>query len=109
MLASESGVADDGVAVDLDQPSGGPDSVSLVEVFQEGECLLRGQLRAEEGGSLAFGEASLATPTVEEATLLVLAIASTNGEVSTITLAESRTLFIEATESGQVVGHGGSR
>jgi hypothetical protein len=99
VLAGQSGVADHGVAVHLHQASGGPDAVAFGQVLEDRDGLLLGQLRAEQGRPLAFGEAVLAGAAVEQPALLVLAVAGADGQVSEPALAVIRTLLVHAAEA----------
>jgi len=44
-------------------------------MLQDRNHLLRGQMRSEEGGALAFGKSVLADVAVKEAVLLLFAVA----------------------------------
>jgi hypothetical protein len=46
VLARGTGEPDDGVAVDADEPPGGADAAALVEMLEDRECLLFGQVAA---------------------------------------------------------------
>ena len=106
VLAGEPGVADHGVAVHLHQPGGGADAVAFGEVLEDRGGLLLGQLRAEEGRPLAFGEPSLAAAAVEQPPELVLAVEGADGQVIAASLAVVGALGVQAAEARQVLGHG---
>ena len=106
MLSGGAGQSDDGVAVDADEASGGADAAALVEVLEDGEGLLLGEVAAVQRRALAFGEAGPAGVAVELAELLVLAVAAADREVAGVASAVERTVGILAAEAGEVV-HGG--
>ena len=105
MLPGGAGEPDDGVAVDADEPPGGADAAALVEVIEDGEVLLLGEMAAVERRALALGEAGAAIVAVELSELLVLTEASADGEVAGATSAVERAVGVLAAEAGEVV-HG---
>jgi hypothetical protein len=60
VVAGQPAVADDRVAVHLHQPGGGAGAVALGLVLEDRRRLFLGQLGAEQGRPLAFGEPGLA-------------------------------------------------
>jgi hypothetical protein len=87
MVPGGAGQSDDGVAMDADEPPGGADAAPLVEVFEHREGLLLGQMAAVQRGALALGEAGAAGVAVEQAELLLLAVAAADREVAGVTFA----------------------
>jgi hypothetical protein len=105
MVAGLAGVAGHRVAVDPHQAFGLADAAPLGEVLQDGGGLLPGQMRPEQRGALAFGEAIAAGTASQEADRGVLAIATGDGEVFAASEAVIGTSGIQAAESREVV-HG---
>ena len=105
MLSGDAGQSDDGVGIDADQASCGPDATTLVEVLEYGEGLLLGEVAVEEGRALALGEAVLAGLAVEEADVVELAVAGADREVAGIASAVEGAVSVLATEAGEIV-HG---
>jgi hypothetical protein len=75
------GVADDRVFIDPDEASGLPDAATILQVLENGKGSVVSQACPEPGRALAFGEASLAGATREQAAS-VLAIAETDAEIT---------------------------
>jgi hypothetical protein len=105
VVAGLAGVAGHGVAVDPHQAFGLANSASLGEVLQDGGGLFLGQMRTEQRGPLAFGEAIAAGAASEEADRGVVAVATGDGEVFAAADAVIGTSGIQAAESSEVV-HG---
>jgi hypothetical protein len=105
VAAGLAGVAGHGVAVDPHQAFGLADAAPLLEVLEDGGGLLLGQVRTEQRGALAFGEAIAAGSASEEADRGVLAVATCDGEVFAAPDAVIGTSGIQAAESREVV-HG---
>jgi hypothetical protein len=105
VLAGDTGEPDDGVAVDADEPSGGTDAAPLVEVFEDREGLLRGQVAAVQRRALALGEAGPANVAVKLSELLVLSESAADREVSGVAPAVERAVGVLAAEGCEVV-HG---
>ena len=108
MFADHSAVADHRVAVHADQPSGGPHPVAIGQVFDQLDGLLLGQARSEERSALAFGEAVLAGPAVEEPMLLGLAVAGADRQIADAPLAVVGAIRVLAAEAGQILPGGAS-
>jgi hypothetical protein len=87
MLSGRAGQSDDGIAVDADEPPGGADAAPLVEVFEHREGLPLGQMAAVQRRALALREAGAAGVAVEQAELLLLAVAAADREVAGVTFA----------------------
>ena len=94
--------------MDTDEASGGPDAATLVEVVQDGEGLVLGQMGVEQGRALALGEAVLAGLAVEQADVVEFAVAGADGEVAGVTETVGGTVGILAAEASEVV-HAGDR
>jgi hypothetical protein len=105
MLSSPFRQADDRIGVDVDEASGLSDAAALGEVLEHGAGLLLGQMGLEQGRALALGEAVFAGLAGEQADGIVLAVASTNGEVSGVALAVKRAIGSLACEAREIV-HG---
>jgi hypothetical protein len=105
MVAGLAGVAGHRVAVDPHQAFGLADATPLLEVLEDGGGLLPGQMRTEQGGASAFGEAIAAGAASEEADRGVLAVATGDGEVFAAADAVIGTSGIQAAESREVI-HG---
>jgi hypothetical protein len=82
MLTGDAGQATDRVLIDADQAAGGADAAALVEVPEDGEGLLLGEMAVEQGRPLALGEAALTRPAVEQADVVPLAVAGADREVA---------------------------
>jgi len=107
VLASEYGQPDHGVLVDPDQAAGLADATALLEMLEDGEGFVLGELGAIQRSALAFGEAFLAGATGQDAALLVGPIAEAHPEVVEATAAVVGAVGVLAAEVFQVV-HGGS-
>lgn len=105
VLAGHLRQAGDGVAVDVDQAPGLSDAAALGEVLEDGAGLLLGQVGLEQGRALALGEAVFAGLAVEQADVVVLAVAAADGEVCGVAPAVEGAIGILATEAREVV-HG---
>jgi hypothetical protein len=95
------GVADDRVFIDTDQARGLPDAAAVVEVAEDGEGLVVGQARAEQGGPFALGEPVLAGAANEHAALVV-AVAEGDAEVASTTQAVVGTVGVLTAEKLKV-------
>jgi hypothetical protein len=98
----------DGIAVDADQPGGRSDAPAFEEVGQDVVGLLGWEVGVEQGRALAFGEAGLAGVAVEQAELILFAVAGADREVSGVALAVARAVGVLAAEACEVV-HGSDR
>jgi hypothetical protein len=107
VLAGQSAVADDRVAIHLHQPRGGADAVPLGQVLENRQGLLLSQLRPEQGRPLALGGPRLTRAAVEHPALLVLAVTRADGQVADPPLAVVGAPLVLATEAGQILRHGG--
>ena len=103
MLTGGAGQADDGVAMDADEPSGLADAVALGQVLQDRDGDRLGEMAAVQRSALAFGEAGPAGVAVELAELLVLAVAAADREVAGVASARVGTVGILAAEACKVV------
>ncbi len=91
--------------MDADEAAGLPGAVALAEVIEHRTGFILGQVGAEEWSALAFGEAVLTNPAVEEADVFVLAEAAADGEVGRIPTAVEGAVGIQTAEARKVV-HG---
>jgi hypothetical protein len=105
MLTGHACQADDGIAVDADQASGGPDPAVLGEVVEHGEGLVRVQMAVEQGRALALGEAVFAGVAVEQSDMIVLAVAAAGREISGVASAVECAPGVLAAEACEIV-HG---
>jgi hypothetical protein len=105
VVAGLAGVASHGVAVDTHQAFGLADTAPLGEMLQDGDGLLLGQMRTEQRGALAFGEAIAAGSASEEADRGILAVATGDGEVFAAPDAVIGASGIQAAEHREVI-HG---
>jgi hypothetical protein len=88
--------------MDADEASGLADAIALGQVLQDRDGRRFGELTAVKRRALALGEAGPAGVAVEQAELLMLAIAAADGEVASVALAiegTARVLAAEASES----------
>jgi hypothetical protein len=91
--------------MDADEAFGLADAVPLDQVLEDRDGLLRRQAGVEERSALAFGEAGVARPAVEQADVPLLSIAVTDREVAGITPTMERASRVQAAEAGEVVVH----
>ena len=98
--------ADDRIGVDVDQASGLWDAAAFGEVLEHGAGLLFGQVSREQGRALALGEAVLAGLAVEQADVVVLAVAGADCQVAEAPLTMIGTGVVLAAEAGEVLVHG---
>jgi hypothetical protein len=71
VIARPSRQAAHGGAIHLRQPRRLSHATTLVQVFQDRQALVVGELGAEQGRALAFAEALLADPTAQQPTLVL--------------------------------------
>jgi hypothetical protein len=95
--------AGDGVTVDVDPASGLSDAAALGEVLEHGAGLLVGQVGRGQGRALALGGAVLAGVAVEQADVVVLAVAGADGEVPCLALAVAGAIGLLAAGPSEVV------
>ena len=98
MGTGQGDVTCDGVLVHADQASGGPGPAALAEVIQDIEGLRIGQAGVLQDGTLAFGEAGLASTAVDHADAPGPATVAPEGEISVAPTAGVGALGILATE-----------
>jgi hypothetical protein len=103
MTTSGAGQPHDGVARDADEAARLSDAATLVEVLEDGEGLVLRHAAVEQRGPLAFGEAGLAGPAVEQPDVVVLAVAVADGEIAVVALLVGGAVGILAAEAGEVV------
>src|SRR5205823_1965080 len=87
-------------------PRGGADAVAVGQVLEDRQRWLLGQLGPEPGRPLPLGEPRLAGAAVKHPALLVLAVAGADRQVAGPALAMIGAVLVQATEAGQVLGHG---
>jgi hypothetical protein len=97
--------ADDRIPVDIDQASGLSDAAALGEVLEHGAGFLLGQVGVEQRCALALGEAVLAGVAVEQADVILFAVAVADGEIPGVALAVGGAIGILAAEAREIV-HG---
>jgi hypothetical protein len=97
------GQSDDRIAVDVDQAPGLSDAAALGEVLEHRAGLLLGQVGVEQRGALALGEAVLAGVAVEQADVVLLAVAVADREVCGVSLAVEGAVGILAAEAREIV------
>jgi len=103
VLASHHGQAYHGVPVDAYQAAGLPHPTALLQVLQDRQRFVLGELAAVQGGAFAFGAALLAGAAGEDAALLVGAIAKADTQIVAATLAIVGAVGVLAAEVFQVV------
>jgi hypothetical protein len=108
MASGQPAVADHGVGGHADKSSGGPHAAAIGDVLEQGDGLVLGQLRSEEGRASAFGEPVAAGAAVQEPDVLVLAVAGADRQVVEATLAEVGATLVLAAEMGKVLVHWGT-
>jgi hypothetical protein len=91
--------------MDVDEPPGLADAAALGEVLEDGAGLLLGEVAVEQGRALTLGEAALAGVAVEQADVVVLAVAGADREVARGASAVERAIGYLAAEAVEVV-HG---
>ncbi len=91
--------------MDTDEAFGLTDPVAFDQVLKDREGFFRGEAGVEQRRALAFREAGLTGLAVEQADLLMFAVAIADGEVARIALTVERTSRILAAEAREVV-HG---
>ena len=106
VVARQPAVADDRIGGDADEPGGGPHAVAIGQMSEDREGLVRGQLGAEQGCALAFGEPVAAGAAIQQPDVLVLAVAGADRQVAEATLAMIATVGVLAAEAGEVLVHG---
>jgi hypothetical protein len=106
MVAGGAGQSDDGVAMDADEAFGLTDAVALGQVMEHGAGRLVGESAIEQRRALALGEAGLAGVAVEQADVMLLAVAVADGEVAGPSSPVEGAVGILATEAGEVVHRG---
>jgi hypothetical protein len=106
MTASGTGQADDGVAMDPDEPLGLSNAATIVEVGQHGAGLVVAEPAVKKGCALALGEAGFAGVAVKQAEVILLAVAVADREVAGTASAVERAVGVLTAEASEVV-HGG--
>jgi hypothetical protein len=91
--------------MDADEPFGLSDATAIVQVSQDGVCLLVGEPTVKQGCAFALGEAGLAGVAVEQTDVVVLAVAFTDREVAGAASSVERAVGSVAAEASEVI-HG---
>jgi hypothetical protein len=91
--------------MDPDEAFGLSDPVTFDQMLEDGDHLLRGQAGVGERSALAFGGSGLAGVAVEQADLLMSAVAVADREVAGVSSAVERAVGVLAAEAREVV-HG---
>jgi len=94
--------------MDIDQASGLPDAAAFGEVVEDGACFLVGHAAIEQRGALALREAGLAGVAIEQSDVVVLAVASADGEVSGAASPVGGTVGILAAEAREIIHNDGA-
>jgi len=105
LLAGHHGQADDRVLVHLDQATGLSHPTTLLQMLQDGNGLVVGQLAAVQGRPFAFREALLAASTSQHAGVFFGSVAEADAEIIQAPAAVIGALGVLAAEVFQVV-HG---
>jgi hypothetical protein len=103
MLSGDAGQSDDGVGIDPDQASGGADATALIQVLEDGEGLLLGEMAVEEGRALALGEAVLAGLAVEQADVVLCAVSVADREIAGVSARVEGAAGVLTAEAREVV------
>ncbi len=103
VAAGAQGEAVDGVLADADQAGSLSDATAVGEVSEDGEELVGGEAGVEQRRALAVGEASPAAGAVQQAVLLVAAVAHADGELAGVAAAVVQAVGVEAAEAAEVV------
>jgi len=89
--------------MDADEAFGLADAVALGQVMEHGAGRLVGESAIEQRSALALGEAGLAGVAVEQADVMLLAVAITDGEIPGAAASVEGAVGILAAEAGEVV------
>jgi hypothetical protein len=103
VLTGEDGQPNHRVLVDPDQAARLADAATLLEMLEDGEGLVLGELAAVERGALTLRETLLAGAAGEDAALLVGAIAEADPQVVEAALAVVGAVGVLAAEGFQVI------
>jgi hypothetical protein len=103
MLPGSAGQAADGVLINADKPPGGADAAALVQVLEDGEGLLLGEMAVEEGRPLALGEAVLAGVAVKQSDVVLVAVAGADREIAGVAAGIDGAVGVLAAEAREVV------
>ena len=106
MPASDAGQSADGVGVDADEAPCGANAAALVEVLEDGEGLLLGEMAVEEGRALALGEAVFAGAAVEQSDVVLFAVAGADRQVAGVATGIEGAVGVLTAEAREVVHAG---
>jgi hypothetical protein len=81
MLSGDASQSADGVGIDADEPPCGADATALIEVLEDGDGLLLGEMGVEQSRPLAFGEAVFAGVAVKQSDVVLFAVAGADREI----------------------------
>jgi hypothetical protein len=109
LLAGDQGQPHDGVLVDADQAAGLANAAALLQMLENGQGFVLGELAVVQSRAFAFREAFLTGAAGEDTAFLVGAVAEAYAEVIQATAAVVGTLRIQTAEGFQVVHSGSSR
>jgi uncharacterized protein YgbK (DUF1537 family) len=96
--ASPQGIAGNGVLIHTGQPCRLAGTAAILEVLEDGESLLVGQPRIEQGRAFAFGEAALTGAAGEHAALLAGPVVKADAQVALAPQAIIGTVGVLTTE-----------
>ena len=103
MVSGDAGQSDDGVGIDPDQTPGGADATALIQVLEDGEGLLFGEMAVEQGCTLSLRGAALAGVAVEQADVVLFAVAGADGKIAGVAPGVEDALGVLAAEAREVV------
>jgi hypothetical protein len=109
LLAGDQSQPDYRVFVDTHQAAGLADAAAFLQMLEDREGFVLGELAVVQGRTLTFGEAFLAGAAGEDTAFLVGAIAEANPKIVQAAAAVVGTLRILAAEGFEVVHRGSSR
>ena len=105
VAAGQSAGADRGVGGHADESGGGPHAVAIGDVPEHRGGLVLRPLRADQGRPLAFGGPRAAGAAVEQADVLVLAVAGADRQVAEATPAMIGTAVVLTAGAGKILIH----
>jgi len=105
MLSGDASQAADGVGIDADEPACGADATALIEVLEDGDGLLLGEMGVEQSRPLPFGEAGFAGVAVKQSDVVLFAVAGADRKIPGMALPVGGADRILTTEASEVV-HG---
>jgi hypothetical protein len=103
LLPGSAGQSYDGIAMDTDEASGLADAATLGQVLQDRDGGRFGEMTAVKRRALALREVGVAGVAVEQAELLLLAVAAAHGKVAGVASAIESTVGVLAAEASEIV------